>query len=222
MDENVNPQGVGLHYNKEDFRQAQRNGWEVLNALKKQIKPGMNEKDGRDAYASILKDFGAEKNWHPPKIRFGPNSIKSFRELSDEDYRLKENDIFFLDVGPIINGYESDVGQTFLLGDDAPSNYSKIISDGEEIFKLTKAQFLERGLSGPELYEFADNEAKKRGWLIVGEGANGHRIGDFPHHVFFKGNLRTFQQKIVPDLWILEVQLRSPDMTFGAFFEDVL
>ncbi len=218
----INPQGVGLTYNKEDFRQAQRNGWEVLNALKKQIKPGMNEKDGRDAYAAILKDFGVEKNWHPPKIRFGPNSIKSFRELSDEDYRLKENDIFFLDVGPIINGYESDVGQTFLLGDDTPVLYSKIISDGEEIFKLTKAQFLERGLSGPELYDFADIEAKKRGWIIVGEGANGHRIGDFPHHVFFKGNLRTFQQKIIPDLWILEIQLRSPDMTFGAFFEDVL
>ncbi len=218
----VNPQGVGANYNKEDFRQSQRNGWEVLNALRQRIKPGMNEKEGRDAYAAVLKDFGVEKNWHPPKIRFGPNSTKSFRELSDEDYRLKENDIYFLDVGPIINGYEADVGQTFILGDNINPLHSKIIADGEEIFKLTKTQFLERGLNGPELYTFADNEARKRGWMIVGEGANGHRIGDFPHHVFFKGNLRTFPDKIVPDLWILEIQLRSPDMKFGAFFEDVL
>ena len=218
----VNPQGIGANYNKEDFSLAQRNGWEVLNTLRQRIKPGMNEKEGRDAYTAILKDFGVEKNWHPPKIRFGPNSTKSFRELSNEDYRLKENDIFFLDIGPIINGYESDVGQTFTLGDDTLALHSKIIADGEEIFKLTKIQFLERGLNGPELYAFADFEATQRGWMIVGEGANGHRIGDFPHHVFYKGNLRTFPDKIIPDLWILEIQLRSPDMKFGAFFEDVL
>ena len=218
----VNPQGVGANYNKEDFRQAQRNGWEVLNALRQRIVPGMNEKEGHKAYTAVLADFEVEKNWHPPKIRFGPNSVKSFRELSDENYRLKENDIFFLDIGPIINGYEADVGQTFILGDVVSSLHSKIISDGEEIFKLTKNQFLERGFSGPELYNFADSEARNRGWMIVGEGANGHRIGDFPHHVFFKGNLRTFPGKLVPGLWILEIQLRSPDMKFGAFFEDVL
>ncbi len=217
----LNPQGVGVHYNQTDFNRAQQKGWEVLNALRRTILPGMNEKEGREVYANLLKDFDVEKNWHTPKLRFGPNSIKSFSEVSDEDYRLKENDIFFLDVAPIINGYETDIGKTFILGKDNPS-FSQIISDGEEIFKLTKAQFLEFGLSGPELYHFAELQAKKRGWDMVDEGANGHRIGDFPHHVFYKGNLRSFEQKLIPDLWILEIQLRSADMKFGAFFEDVL
>lgn len=100
--------------------------------------------------------------------------------------------------------------------------YQKIIFDGEEIFKLTKNAFLKDHLKGAQLYEFAEQQAKARGWLLVGDGASGHRIGDFPHHVFHKGSLRDFKEEIIPDLWILEIQLRSPDLTFGAFFEDVL
>lgn len=217
----LNPQGVGAQYNQTDFNQAQQKGWQILNVLRSRILTGMTEKEGRDIYANLLKDFGIEKNWHAPKLRFGPNSTKSFSEVSDEGYRLKENDIFFLDIAPIINGYETDIGQTFILGQNNLT-FSKIISDGEEIFKLTKAQFLKNGLSGPELYHFAELQAKRCGWEMVDEGANGHRIGDFPHHIFFKGNLRSFDQKLIPDLWILEIQLRSPDLKFGAFFEDVL
>lgn len=218
----TNPQGVGEKYNGEEFKKSQMVGWQILNAIKESLRPGMTEQQGNQVYKKIITQFGIEKNWHPPKIRFGPNSIKSFREVSDPDYQLKENDIFFLDIGPIVNGYEADVGQTFTLGTQPNPLHKKIIADGEEIFASTKNAFLKNKLKGPELYAFAEKIAESRGWLLVGEGANGHRIGDFPHHVFFNGNLRDFDQELVPDLWILEIQLRSPDLTFGAFFEDVL
>lgn len=217
----TNPQGVGPNYNKEDYQKAQSQGWQLLKTLRSRIQPGMTEKDGHKIYKELLKEAGIEKSWHPPKIRFGLNTIKSFRETSHEDYKLKENDIFFLDIGPLINGYESDVGQTFILGEAQP-RYLKVIADGEEIFKMTKNEFVTKNLNGAELYAFAEAEAQKRGWELIGEGANGHRVGDFPHHGFYKGNLRQFKQKLVPGVWILEIQLRSPDKAFGAFFEDVL
>lgn len=220
--ETIDPQGVGPNYNKDDYKKAQQQGWELLQSLRSSIKPGMNEKDIHKIYKDLLKDAGLSKSWHPPKIRLGPNSIKSFREISDEDYQIKENDIFFLDIGPLINGYEADVGQTFILGTQPLPVHAKIISDGEEIFKMTKDQFEKNDLTGPELYAFAEAEATKRGWELIGDGANGHRVGDFPHQGFYKGNLRKFPHKLVPGVWILEIQLRSPDHTFGAFYEDVL
>lgn len=216
-----NPQGVGPHYNQDAFKISQQKGWDILFQLKEKIKAGLTEADARNIYKEILIQNKIEKNWHPPKIRFGPNTTKSFRESSDESYVLRNDDIFFLDIGPLIEGYEADVGKTFCLGQEKDS-YSKIISDGEEIFKLTKNLFLSEGLLGSELYLFAEAEAKKRGWELIDEGANGHRIGDFPHHVYYKGNLKNFTEELIPNLWILEIQLVDPSKKFGSFTEDVL
>lgn len=223
-----NPQGVGAHYNFEQFLSSQKKGWIILEDLKNSIQVGMTEAEARKVYAELLKKHQVEKNWHPPKIRFGPNSIKSFRQESDETYRIKDQDIFFLDIGPIINGYEADIGKTFILnaGQNPPTplqqDYQKIINDAELIFKITKDQFLQNKTHGKELYQYAENEAKKRGWIMIEEGANGHRIGDFPHHVHYKGNLKDFPEALIPGLWILEIQLNSPDGTYGSFYEDVL
>lgn len=222
MNTSSNPQGVGINYKQADYLKAQEKGWQLLNALKAKIQPGLTELEARKIYTELMKLFGIKKNWHPPKIRFGPNTTKSFSELSNEDYILKSNDICFIDLGAIIDGYESDNGQTFTVGNQIPESFEKIISDSQEIFKLTKNQFLKNNLNGPGLYAFAEQEAKNKGWNLVGEGANGHRVGDFPHHVFFKGNLRSFEPQLIPGLWILEIQLQSPDLKFGAFFEDVL
>jgi Xaa-Pro aminopeptidase len=223
-----NPQGVGSNYNRDQFISSQKKGWLILEELKNNIQIGMTEAEARKIYAEVLKKNHIEKNWHPPKIRFGPNSVKSFRQESDETYRIKDQDIFFLDIGPIINGYEADIGKTFIL--NAPSSpptalqheYQKIIEDAELIFVMTKDQFLKNKTNGKDLYHYAETEAKKRGWILIDEGANGHRIGDFPHHVHYKGNLKDFPEALIPGLWILEIQLNSLDRAYGSFFEDVL
>ncbi len=220
--ESINPQGVGSNYNYEEFKKSQSIGWEILSDLKEKIQPGMTEENGREEYSQVLKKFGIEKNWHLPKIRFGPNTTKSFKQLSDENYKLKEADIYFIDIGPIINGYEADVGQTFTIGKNTILGHQKISKDGLEIFNIVKNQFLVHQLKGPDLYQFAEAEAHKKGWQLIDDGANGHRIGDFPHHTFYRGSLRGFEDQLIPHLWILEIQLRSPDQTFGSFYEDVL
>jgi len=53
-------------------------------------------------------------------------------------------------------------------------------------------------------------------------GSDGHRIGDFPHHVFFKGAIIECEESLLPNAWILEIQLDHPKLKFGAFYEDIL
>lgn len=225
----VNPQGVGASYNKESFKNAQQMGWQILEKLNTLIRTGQTEEDARSLYKDVMAEFGVEKNWHPPKIRFGPNTIKSFRELSNESYRLSAGDIYFLDLGPIIDGYEVDVGRSFVMPTNDPSDSlrleqrRKAILDGKEIFDLVKDYFHQNKCRGPELYMHAESLASQRGWVLIDEGANGHRIGDFPHHGFYRGSLRAFDaQEIVPDLWILEIQITDLSKTFGSFTEDCL
>lgn len=216
----MNLEAVSEQFNFEKFEDCREKSWEILNALSKQIRPGMTEADGHEVYKKLCADFGVEKNWHPPKIRFGANSIMSFRELSDSSVVLKNDDIFFLDIGPIIHGHEGDVGKTFVLGNN--SEYSRISKDAEEIWQIVGSHWRENKVKGQELYAFANKQADDRGWKLNLTGANGHRIGDFPHHVFHRGSLQDFEAVAIPDRWILEIQLRHPENKFGAFFEDVL
>lgn len=213
-------ESVGTKYDNQKFDLCRSRAWDLLFALSKKIKAGMTEADGHLEYKKLCQEFGVEKNWHPAKIRFGRNSTKGFREISDETVVLQENDIFFLDIGPVYFDHEGDVGKTFVLGHNA--DFLKVKTDSEEIWKLVARHWKEKHSSGPELYRFAEEQAEQRGWKLNLYGASGHRIGDFPHAVFHKGNLKDFEEIATPDRWILEIQIRHPELEFGAFFEDVL
>ena len=213
-------ENVGPHFSLELLLSGQRRTWELLQKLAAQIKPGMTEPEAAEIYSQLQKESGAERYWHPPKIRFGVNTQRAFREVSEPNVRLKENDIFFVDVGPIYNGYEGDAGQTFIVGDFAAGERIKVA--GEQIFSAVRKRFITTGESGAELYKYAETLAEEAGFELVGEGATGHRIGDFPHAVHHRGALRNYERSPVPHLWILEIQLRNPKLQIGAFFEDIL
>ena len=50
----------------------------------------------------------------------------------------------------------------------------------------------------------------------------GHRLGDFPHALFYKGTLSNFDKQPIQNLWVLEVLITNNEDTFGSFFEDIL
>jgi methionyl aminopeptidase len=52
--------------------------------------------------------------------------------------------------------------------------------------------------------------------------ADDHRIADFPHAARTRGSIEGFEQTPAPNRWILEIQIRHPSKTFGAFYEDLL
>ncbi len=215
-----NPEGVKSNFDLSVFLEGQKRAWDLLYHLKEQIKPGMSEAEAHEIYSKLQQESGAEKHWHPAKIRFGANTLKSFREISDDTSRLLENDIFFLDFGPIYDGYEGDVGRTFTLGQHSAGE--KVIAKGEEIYQQVAHKFKSEKLSGPELYAYAEKLAEEAGYELVGEGAKGHRVGDFPHAIHHRGSLKDFAHVPSPNRWILEIQLRDRQNQVGAFYEDVL
>lgn len=211
---------VGEKFSPELIDKARNKTWELVHAIAAQIKPGQTEKDVEEFSKNLFAEFGVEKKWHPSKFRFGVNTLKSFREVSEPGVVLKENDVFFVDIGPVFNDHEGDCGKTFVVGND-PEHHA-VIKASEEIYNEVKNHWKETGKSGVELYEFAQGEAKKRGYVMTTTSADGHRIGDFPHAIYHKGSLIDFEDKPSAQRWILEIQIRHPEKPFGAFYEDML
>lgn len=182
------------------------------------IRPGMTEEDAHELYKKLCIKHHVEKQWHPPKLRFGPNTIANFRDVS-LPYVLKEEDIFFIDIGPVIQGHEADYGETFSIG--ANYEYKKICESQRKVFHEVTAFWKETRSTGASLYEFARNSARKIGY-ILNTSQDGHRIGDFPHHLHFKGGLPECEEQVIPNAWILEIHLWEPQKQYGAFYEDIL
>ena len=50
----------------------------------------------------------------------------------------------------------------------------------------------------------------------------GHRIGDFPHHIHYRGGLCETEKVPLDNLWILEIHIISQCGSYGAFYEDII
>lgn len=211
-------QDFGEKFDLQKLFLARETARDITYELSSLIRPGMTEDDAHKLYKDLCLKHNIEKQWHPPKLRFGPNTIANFRDLS-LPYVLKEEDIFFIDIGPIIDGHEADYGETFSIG--ANYEYKHICEAQKKVFNEVTEYWKETKSSGPALYEFAKSSAKKHGY-ILNAGQDGHRIGDFPHHVHFKGGLPECEEEVVPNAWILEIHLWEPKKQYGAFFEDLL
>jgi len=213
-------ENVGEQFNLEKLEQAQNRTWQVLHALSSKICEGMTEEDAHQIAKSLFHDFGVEKIWHPSKIRFAENTLKSFRELSTPGIKLKLGDPYFLDLGLVFFDHEGDCGQTFVLGENSAA--TQMIEAGQEIYAKVKEHWQSLGVTGPELYDFASKLAQSRGYELNPNGASGHRIGDFPHAIHHKGVLKALEKSPIANRWILEIQLKHPSLPMGAFYEDLL
>lgn len=186
--------------------------------LHSMIRPGMVEDDAQRMYKELCVKYGITKNWHPAKLRFGPNTVKAFKEESDP-YVLKDEDIYFIDIGPVVEEHEADYGETFSIGSNF--EYKRIADCAQKLFEEVADHWRANKLRGPELYKWASEKAKALGYHL-NMGSDGHRIGDFPHHVFFKGPIIECDEALLPNAWILEIQLDGPNKKFSAFYEDIL
>lgn len=211
-------QSFGEKFDLEKLIRARNVAREICFELSSMIRPGMSEADAHRMYKELCQKYPVEKQWHPPKLRFGPNTICNFKDES-VPYTLQEEDIFFLDIGPVVEGHEADFGETFSIGDDY--GFKKICNAQKAVFEEVRRFWQITGKTGPELYQFASEAALKHDF-ILNAGQDGHRIGDFPHHVHFRGGLAECAEVIVPNAWILEIHLWDRRKKFGAFFEDLL
>lgn len=216
----VTNESVGEKFNEDLLQIARDKTLQVIQKVAAQIRPGMTEEDAKVLLQETQAALGAPKFWHPPQIRFGQNTLLPFGKMGEKGHALAENDIFFLDIGPIFDDHEGDVGRPFALGNDP--EMQKCCRDVETIWHEVHDCWKEKNLTGNELYKFAQGCAEKRGWVLSFEQANGHRIADFPHAAKIRGSIEEYPEKPSANRWILEIQIRHPQRPFGAFYEDLL
>lgn len=211
---------VGEKFSEKLLQEARDKTLEVIEEAAKLTKPGMSEREAKALIKKIQAEKGCPKFWHPPQIRFGENTLEAFSRPGGGDGVLKENDIFFFDLGPLFEDHEGDVGRSYAVGNDP--EMKKCAKDCEEIFFEVRDEWRKTGISGKELYEFAERCAERRGWILTTHGANGHRVADFPHTARKRGAIAKLDNSPAANRWILEIQIRHPKRLFGAFYEDLL
>jgi methionyl aminopeptidase len=157
----------------------------VALALKEMIKyaqPGMTTKELDVFGAKILSDLGARS---APYITYGfpgCTCISVNNEIchgipSDKKV-LKEGDLINIDVSAELNGFWSDNGASFVLGNDI-HQHQKLVNASKEI--LTKAiNNIKGGVKIADIGSLIETEAKKRGYNVI-KNLGGHGIGRSLH-----------------------------------------
>lgn len=211
-------ENLGPQFDMKKYLEARERSIKAVHLASESITAGMTEKEAMTLLTTTLKNLGSDKFWHPTKLRMNINSTKNFSEPS-VDTTLSENDLFFIDIGPVFLDHEGDYGETFVLGNNLELEHLK--NSTRVVFNNVAEVFKEKKLTGIELYQYASEEAQKLG-LKLNSNMYGHRLGDFPHALHHRGDLGEFTDIPNPNLWVLEIHLINEKINRGAFFEDIL
>jgi Xaa-Pro dipeptidase len=214
---------------------AEQRGFALFDAIEAAglVAPGKSEKQLDDEiYILAKRDFGVEKHWHKRVVRAGPNTVCIFADTPPV-HTIAAEDIVYLDLGPVFEEWEADIGRSYALGGDPLKK--KLVADLPRQFEIVKAHYeATPDITGAELYAFAQAAAKKAGWEFGGAIA-GHIVGEFPHAQLIPGDKQ--QHRIAPANhkrmrdpdpnghprhWILEIHLVDRERTFGGFYERLL
>jgi Xaa-Pro aminopeptidase len=196
------------------------------------ILPGRSETEiENDIRDLAARDFQVEKHWHRRIVRSGPNSVT----IADDNPPVRligEDDIVYLDLGPVFEDWEADIGKTYVLGSD-PRKHA-LVADLPRVFEKVQAHYrADPRVTGRALYDFAQEAARQMGWRFGGKIA-GHIISEFAHALIpgDKALNRIGPENPKPmsdsDIlgrirhWILEIHLVAPDGSFGGFYERLL
>ncbi|PGH57145.1 aminopeptidase [Azospirillum palustre] len=196
------------------------------------IAPGRSERAvEKEIYALAERSFGVTKHWHKRIVRSGPNTLCTASD-NPPVREIAEDDLVFIDLGPVFDEWEADVGRTYALG-TAPEK-RRLGADLERIFETVKQHFdATPDVTGADLYGYAQRIAEANGWLFGGDIA-GHLVGEFPHaripgdKDLYRISPKNPSRMRDPDElgqekhWILEIHLVDRDRTYGGFYERLL
>jgi Xaa-Pro aminopeptidase len=192
----------------------------AINEIARSVKPGMVEEFAVEMAQDILANRGMVRGWHDVYVRFGANTTKTFGEASDPGVILGDDDIFLIDIGPVFEEWEGDGGDTFVTGQDPDK--ARCAADARALFHICRKRWENQSSSGKELYAFAVDEARRMGWELNMD-LSGHRISEFPHEGHYPGPMADID--FTPSggpVWVLEIHIRHPTESYGAFYEDML
>ena len=217
-----------------ELRIAQNKAERLFHEVEAQglIRSGVYESQlNEDIYSLAKEMYGITKYWHKRIVRSGRNTLLPYAE-NPPDLTIGEDDILFLDLGPVFEEWEADFGRTFVIGSD-PAKL-KLKNDVELAFAAGKRHFNENHtITSRELFLYTQSLATQFGWEFGGPIA-GHLIGQFPHeriaddkvtlYVHPGSNLPmcSLDEKGRKRHWILEIHFVDRERQIGGFFEELL
>ena len=224
-----------MNETKQKLILAEQKAKELFDAVEQRglIVSGKSEKQLSDEIVKIAKeDFGTEIHWGKKIVRTGINTLQPY--VSDPpNLIIQEGDILFFDFHPVFQGWEADLGRTYVLGNDALKQ--KIKKDVEDAWHEGNTWYSKQTkLTGTEFFNYADGLAKRFGYEF-GNAIAGHIIGKFPHEQPDDPNDLCLD--VHPDNhkdilqrdkhgnkrhWILELHFVDRKNNIGAFFEQLL
>lgn len=160
----------------------------TLKEMRNFAKPGMSTKELDDYGGKILNDLGAKS---APFVTYGfPGwtciSVNNefCHGIPSATRILKEGDLINVDVSAELNGFFSDNGGSFVIGEDV-NQHQKLIEASKEI--LHKAIYnIKGGVRIADIGFIIETEAKKRGYKVI-KNLTGHGIGrglhEEPHDI---------------------------------------
>jgi Xaa-Pro dipeptidase len=213
---------------------AQHKANELFEAVEKQglIRPHVLESQlNQDVYDLAERMFGISTYWHKRIVRAGANTLAPYDE-NPPDLTVGDDDILFLDLGPVFEEWEADFGRTFVVGSDP--HKLKLRDDVAKGFMLGKKYFHEHpDITAVELYRHAQKLARDFGWEFGGAIA-GHLIGQFPHERIPGDKVTLYVHPSNPNRmrdpdaegrerhWIFEIHFVDRARRIGGFYEELL
>lgn len=154
----------------------------ALKEMRNYAKPGISTKQLDEYGAKILSDFGAKS---APYLTYefpGYTCISVNNEfchgIPSDNTILKEGDLVNIDVSAELDGFWSDNGCSFVLGEDI-HHHQKLVDASKEI--LHKAIYsIKGGIRISEIGHLIEMEAKKRGYKVI-KNLTGHGVGRSLH-----------------------------------------
>lgn len=154
----------------------------TLKEMKNYAKPGITTQELDNYGASILKSFGAKS---APLLTYGfPGwtciSVNNefCHGIPSPTTILKVGDLVNIDVSAELNGFWSDNGASFVLGEDL-NGHDKLVDASK--FILNKAiQSIRSGVKISDVGHLIETESKKRGYKVI-KNLTGHGIGRSLH-----------------------------------------
>ncbi|MET1112291.1 MAG: M24 family metallopeptidase [Allosphingosinicella sp.] len=215
--------------------QAHRMAGELLEAAERDglFRAGVSELElSREIQSLGQTLFGTFKHWHKRIVRAGPNTLSTFGD-TPPDLRIQPDDILFLDLGPMFESWEADIGRTYVIGSDPEKIRLRDAIEaawfaGRDHFKANRDT-----VTGADMYALAVEAARAQGYVYPNWHA-GHLIGSFPHELvqgelsenyLHPGNdspLSAPDRDGNPRTWIYEVHFVDLERGYGGFFEQWL
>src|SRR5580658_9283021 len=143
-------EGTGTVFKLDDFMAVRARTRKAVHMIAEQITPGMSEDKAKEIARATLGDLGMRRGWHHIIVRCGPNTTKDFMERSEPGVVLGDNDIYFIDIGPVYGYVEGDAGDTFVFGDHEP--HLRAQRDVRTIWDTVRSKWLSEQITGIELY----------------------------------------------------------------------